>query len=181
MTRPIPESRNAAPHATRTTAARRRHRRILLLSALTALLLALFWAPAAAAQDEASEAYDSEGAPAHVDRGQALVGKHMFRSFCASCHGTEGKGDGSIAEMLRVAPADLTVLAKENGGEFPFQRSVAVIDGRVKVKGHGSTEMPAWGDAFAEISASDEEVEQKISQLVHFIWSIQEPAESTDG
>lgn len=152
--------------------------RLVLVAALGTILLALLWAPAAAAQDEG---YGPDGPPAHVDRGQALVGKHLFRSFCASCHGAQGKGDGSIAEMLRVAPADLTQLANTNGGEFPFERSMAIIDGRVKVDGHGTAEMPAWGDAFAEISESEEDVQAKIGQLVHFIWSIQEPTERTDG
>jgi mono/diheme cytochrome c family protein len=109
-----------------------------------------------------------------MDRGQAVIGKHLFRSFCASCHGQGAQGDGSIADMLRVRPANLTHLAAENGGVFPFQRSLAVIDGRQVVQGHGTAEMPAWGDAFAEISESEAQVQEKISQLVHFIWSIQE-------
>ena len=145
--------------------------RVAIVTLLAALVALLFWAPAAAAQDD--DAYDAEGAPARVDAGQAVLGKHLFRSFCASCHGQEAMGDGSIADMLRVPPSDLTKLAAENGGEFPFQRSVAIIDGREKVKGHGTSDMPAWGDAFAEISDSDEQVQAKIHQLVHFIWSIQ--------
>lgn len=151
--------------------------RAVWLVLLAALLALLFWAPAAAAQGDDEAKYDAEAAPSVVDPGKAVLGKHLFRSFCASCHGAEAKGDGSIAEMLRVPPTDLTKLAAENGGEFPFQRSVAVIDGRVPVPGHGTADMPAWGDAFAEISENDEQIEQKIQQLVHYIWSVQETAD----
>lgn len=142
----------------------------IVLAIIAAVLL--LGVPTALAQDEPDPT--AEAAPAALDRGQAVIGKHLFRSFCASCHGQEAKGDGSIADMLSVHPANLTLLAAENGGVFPFQRSMAVIDGREKVQGHGTAEMPAWGDAFAEISDSEEQVQQKISQLVHFIWSVQE-------
>ena len=150
----------------------------VLLSLLATLLALLFLAPAVAGQDGGTdEVYDADSAPSVVNPGQAALGKHLFRSFCASCHGSQAQGDGSIADMLRVPPADLTALAAENGGEFPFQRAMAVIDGREKVKGHGTSDMPAWGDAFAEISDSDEQVQDKIAQLVHFIWSIQAEGE----
>ncbi|MDA8018002.1 MAG: cytochrome c [Thermoanaerobaculia bacterium] len=132
-----------------------------------------------AAADEES-VYDAERAPSVVDPGKALLGKHLFRSFCASCHGPGAQGNGSIADMLRVPPSDLTQLAVENDGQFPYDRCMAVIDGREPVKGHGTSDMPAWGDAFAEISNSNEQVDDRISQLVHFIWSIQESSPTDD-
>ena len=107
------------------------------------------------------------------DQGKAVLGKHTYRSYCATCHGAEGKGDGSIAEYLNVKPSDLTVLSKNNGGEFPAERARTIIDGREKVKGHGTGEMPAWGDAFLTISDNEQEVAEKIDQLVHFLESIQ--------
>lgn len=152
--------------------------RAALGALIATLVVLLFLVPAATAQEsDADDGYDAASAPSVIDGGKAVLGKHLFRSFCASCHGAEAKGDGSIADMLRVPPANLTVLAAENGGEFPYQRAMAVIDGREKIKGHGTSDMPAWGDAFAEISDSDEQVQEKISQLVHFIWSIQEAGE----
>lgn len=73
------------------------------------------------------------------------IGRQEFENKCAVCHGAEGKGDGGIAGMLTVPPADLTRLAARNGGVFPFQRVYEVIDGRQLVKGHGEREMPVWG------------------------------------
>ena len=83
-------------------------------------------------------------------------------------------GDGPVAEYLTVKPGDLTVLAQNNGGEFPAERTRKVIDGREKVKGHGSNEMPVWGDAFLQVTDGDEgKVAEKIDQLVNFLESIQ--------
>lgn len=73
------------------------------------------------------------------------VGKREFANKCAVCHGMSGKGDGGVTELLKTAPADLTVLSKNNGGVFPFDRVSAAIDGRTVVKGHGDRDMPIWG------------------------------------
>lgn len=77
-------------------------------------------------------------------------GKGEYISRCAACHGADGKGGGEMKDVLKVAPADLTVLAMKNGGVFPFDRVYAVIDGREVVKGHGSRDMPVWGKVFIE-------------------------------
>ena len=73
------------------------------------------------------------------------VGKRQFDMSCASCHGVSGKGDGPMRPYLTVAPSDLTVLSKMNGGVFPLARVQEVIDGRTDVRAHGSREMPVWG------------------------------------
>jgi mono/diheme cytochrome c family protein len=44
-------------------------------------------------------------------------GKEMFTSYCASCHGKDAKGNGPAANPLKQLPADLTTLAKRNGGK----------------------------------------------------------------
>src|SRR3990167_11376745 len=45
------------------------------------------------------------------------LGSREFAVSCAVCHGATGKGDGEMAKLLTAKPADLTVLAKNNGGE----------------------------------------------------------------
>ncbi len=106
--------------------------------------------------------------------GLTSVGKGVYKSYCASCHGTAAKGDGPIAEYLKVEPTDLTSAARDNGGEFPLAQMVKVIDGREKVRAHGS-DMPIWGDVFqqAEGGGEEQKVRQKIDGLAHFLWSIQ--------
>ena len=58
------------------------------------------------------------------------VGKAEYLSGCASRHGTDGKGSGPVSQALKKHPADLTVLAKKNGGVFPLNALYEIIDGR---------------------------------------------------
>ncbi len=77
------------------------------------------------------------------------VGKREYDASCANCHGLDGKGGGSFAQMLQVSMPDLTTLAKRNGGVFPVARVYNVIDGREEIKAHGTREMPIWGKHFS--------------------------------
>ncbi|WP_296491762.1 hypothetical protein [Rhodoferax sp.] len=47
---------------------------------------------------------------------KAEPGKLEFDTNCAIFHGENGKGNGSLQELLRVSPPDLTQLAKKNQG-----------------------------------------------------------------
>jgi cytochrome c1 len=76
------------------------------------------------------------------------VGKMEYRSACSACHGYSGKGDGPLKSELKRPLPDLTTLAKDNNGVYPFDRVYQIIDGRAEVKAHGSREMPVWGRAF---------------------------------
>ena len=81
--------------------------------------------------------------PAKVD-----FGKVEFESKCATCHGVDGKGRGPTAPFLNRVAADLTGLAKANGGVLPVAAMYDVIAGEKTVAGHGSRDMPAWGQAY---------------------------------
>ena len=52
----------------------------------------------------------------------AASGKEMYTSYCAVCHGTDGKGGGPAASALKTPPADLTLLSKNNGGKYPAMK-----------------------------------------------------------
>lgn len=71
-------------------------------------------------------------------------GKREFEANCASCHGVTGKGNGTVAELLRKSPPDLTALAKNNQGVFPMARLYDIIEG-ANVPAHGTRDMPVWG------------------------------------
>jgi mono/diheme cytochrome c family protein len=77
------------------------------------------------------------------------AGKSEYNVSCAVCHGLTGKGDGPYKGALVKAPSDLTLLAKKNGGVYPFDRVLGSIDGRVDPAAHGSREMPVWGQRYA--------------------------------
>lgn len=76
------------------------------------------------------------------------AGKKEYEANCAVCHGTTAKGDGPLAGYITQKVTDLTVLAKNNKGVFPFNDVYEVIDGRRAVKGHGTRDMPAWGHEY---------------------------------
>ena len=106
---------------------------------------------------------------------QSTPGGETFRTYCATCHGTSARGDGPLASSMRRKPANLTEIAKRNGGEFPSELVFKVIDGRQPVRGHGGPDMPTWGDAFSRSrEAGDEErVKSLIKTLVDYLESIQ--------
>jgi mono/diheme cytochrome c family protein len=110
------------------------------------------------------------------DAAASAVGQIVYQRYCGSCHGATGKGDGPVARDLVVAAADLTQLAKANGGKFPFNHVVEVIDGRHAARGHGTAEMPVWGEIFPKTKGTESpSVETAVAKITHYIWSIQNP------
>jgi mono/diheme cytochrome c family protein len=98
-----------------------------------------------------------------------------YMEYCASCHGPMGRGDGPVAAELKKRPADLTQLAKNNNGQFPYTRVRAIIDGRGQALGiHGPADMPVWGQRFADEGRNDPQVRAKILSIVDYLASIQE-------
>ena len=84
------------------------------------------------------------GALAQAKPERVDLGKREFEAKCASCHGVSGKGNGALAGFLTKSAADLTVLAKKNGGVLPMARMYDVIEGGT-VASHGTRDMPVWG------------------------------------
>jgi mono/diheme cytochrome c family protein len=108
---------------------------------------------------------------AAVDSGRAL-----FMTHCASCHGIGARGDGPVADALRVRPDDLTQFAKRNGGVFPSAETRRIVDAR-GVGAHGNPDMPVWGNVFRRVpSAADTDVAARIDAIVKYLESIQERA-----
>src|SRR5579864_3296423 len=101
-------------------------------------------------------------------------GKEMFQAYCASCHGANGKGDGPAAAALKSPPADLTMLSKRNGGQFPADRVSSILGGQATVTAHGNRDMPVWGPVFWHMSQGHaSEVHQRIANLTHYVESLQ--------
>ncbi len=76
------------------------------------------------------------------------AGKKEFASYCAPCHGIDARGTGPLADIFKTPVPDLTVIAKQNDGNFPFLRVINIIDGRADILSHGGRDMPVWGDHF---------------------------------
>ena len=99
-------------------------------------------------------------APSAVWAQDQAEGKKLYVSYCATCHGESGKGDGSAGLSLPVRPADHT-----NGAVMNQLSDSFLID--IISKGGGavgkSTFMPAWGGALNE---------KQIRDIVSYIRSI---------
>ncbi|HWE52558.1 MAG TPA: cytochrome c [Bryobacteraceae bacterium] len=101
-------------------------------------------------------------------------GPPLFRSYCASCHGVDGRGGGPVSKSLKSAPPDLTRISARNGGVFPDVRVSKIISGEgVAFGAHGSQDMPVWGPVFS-IAGSDRDLGRtRIENLVQYLRDIQ--------
>jgi mono/diheme cytochrome c family protein len=124
-------------------------------------------------------ATETEARQGQVDVTPTLVlpsmsGRDIFRYYCASCHGRDGRGTGPLAPELKTKPANLTKLTASNRGTFPDERVKAFIThGRADAPAHGSPDMPVWGPIFQAVDPSDAVARARIDNIVAYLKSIQ--------
>mgnify|MGYP001824653451 CR=1 FL=1 len=105
--------------------------------------------------------------------------KADYMNYCAACHGADGSGNGPMEDQLKGKPSDLTVLAKDNGGTFPYPKVYRTIDGtwdKGNLRAHGSDEMPIWGDVFRRKATGEHkymETQGRIMTIIQYIESLQ--------
>jgi mono/diheme cytochrome c family protein len=80
---------------------------------------------------------------AEVDQGQRL-----YLQYCSSCHGKDGRGNGTVTPYLKLKVPDLSLLKKNHKGIYPVSDVMAAIDGSRAVRAHGDRQMPVWGEQF---------------------------------
>ena len=140
-----------------------------MLSRTPVLVLAIVTGIAGAPGGAAAQA--QRRTPLVID---SLVGSDLFTFYCATCHGADARGSGPLAPALRTPPADLTVIARRNGGQFPRSRITAYVSSEEPgVVAHGSRAMPVWGPIFRALDASDVRTKMRIENLVSYLESIQ--------
>lgn len=109
-------------------------------------------------------------------------GKREYDSNCASCHGADGRGGGLYVEYLKRSPPDLSTLARRNGGVFPVNAAYEVIEGAGR--GHGSSDMPVWGQDYKVRAAEyymdspynpEVYVRTRILSLIEYLNRLQKP------
>ena len=135
---------------------------------------------AAAAAIGAQTPTASPIAPAHQDAQKQLPplirsveGPDLYRAYCASCHGPDGKGNGPAAPAMKATVPDLTVIAKNNGGNFPVARIQRIILGEGMIASHGSREMPVWGPVFHQVEEDVDRGNVRLDNLVKYLESLQ--------
>jgi hypothetical protein len=109
------------------------------------------------------------------------IGRNQYEVYCQICHGVEGRGDGPAGDVLHLRPSDLTQMAKNNGGEFPWSETFRIIDGRSKVEAHEQKGMPVWGERWTEERFTEDEPHggedaayARIRCVAHYLSTIQE-------
>jgi mono/diheme cytochrome c family protein len=96
-------------------------------------------------------------------------GRKLYASYCATCHGDNGRGDGTAAKSLPAKPADHTNGAVMNQLNDKFLLDVISKGGGAVGK---STFMPAWSGALND---------KQIRDLVAFIRTLAVPPYRTDA
>ena len=104
----------------------------------------------------------------------SIKGPDLYRAHCAPCHGSDGKGSGPMVAVLKIKVPDLTVLAKNNAGQFPVANVRKMITGQDVLLSHGSREMPIWGPIFHQIEDDKDFGNVRVENLVKYLQSIQQ-------
>jgi mono/diheme cytochrome c family protein len=105
---------------------------------------------------------------------ESIAGPALFKAYCATCHGSDGKGNGPMTEWLKVKPPDLTHIDMRAGG-FPLARVQRIISGEENMKaGHGTREMPVWGPIFSQVAWDQDLGRVRVYNLSKFIEKMQQ-------
>ena len=109
-----------------------------------------------------------------VNQTNPTDGKQMYVSYCAPCHGVDGRGQGPAAPAMKVRPTDLTALAKGNHGKYPDTHVLAVVKFGTEVNAHGSMDMPVWGPILGRMNkVNPQEKDLRMANLSRYLESIQ--------
>ena len=112
-----------------------------------------------------------------VSKAQVYNGEQMYVSYCAPCHGVDGKGNGPAASALKKQPTDLAALSRNHGGKFPATHIVSVLQFGTANPSHGSAEMPMWGPVLGSVNSTPSEPNVRalrISNLSSYLQTLQE-------
>jgi mono/diheme cytochrome c family protein len=103
----------------------------------------------------------------------SLEGPALFATYCAVCHGDNGKGGGPMARVLTTAPPDLTHIWMRHGGRFSLEQVQKIIAGETEVGAHGTSEMPLWGPIFSQGIWDQDLGRTRIYNLAKYLEKIQ--------
>lgn len=93
----------------------------------------------------------------------AYEGRRLYVSYCLLCHGPEGKGDGPLAKVMEIKPADLSTTIRSRSNTILTK--IITGEGRQTITGRDrhnllNEAMPEWKDVF-----SDSQVQALIAYL----------------
>jgi mono/diheme cytochrome c family protein len=104
-------------------------------------------------------------------------GVRLYQTFCASCHGLTGLGDGPIEPLIHGGVPDLTRIAERRGGKFPVDEIRDIVDGRETLIAHGTSQMPVWGFEFrsadSDAGQARAQADRTVDRLLKYLETIQ--------
>ncbi|MEZ4217169.1 MAG: cytochrome c [Myxococcota bacterium] len=98
-----------------------------------------------------------------AERGDARVGAPIYATYCATCHGAKGDGDGPLSQGLQPQPAKHSDGAYMNGLSDEYLAKVIREGGPAVGK---SPLMAAWGNVLTD---------QDIAHVVAFVRTLADP------
>ena len=118
----------------------------------------------------------ADGEEERTRKAMLAIGSEEFQESCAACHGTDASGRGELANKLLKPPKDLSRLAEQNGGTFPFWRVFDVIAGDTTIEGHDTSQMPLFSQRMRgrEAAGVFPPAPLRVLALTHYLESIQE-------
>lgn len=109
-----------------------------------------------------------------VNRTNPVDGKLMYQSYCAPCHGVDGRGNGPVAGAMKTPPTDLTQLARIHHGKFPNAHVSSVLQFGSSLPAHGSAGMPVWGQLFGTIEPAEAQLRAlRVTNLTRYLETLQ--------
>jgi len=134
------------------------------------LVVAMLFSSLAAAAAQTTEIHQVPIKPTSWASGQ-----QMYREYCAACHGENATGGGPAASACTVKPPDLTKLAAQNGGKFPYNHFYAVMQfGTQLTTAHSSADMPVWLPLWSSLNEDREgPAVQRMHNLASYVASLQ--------
>ena len=88
-----------------------------------------------------------------ADPPPAYEGRRLYVSYCQLCHGIGGNGDGPLAKVMKISPADLTTTVRSRSDTILTK--IITGEGRQTITGRDrhnllSDAMPEWKEVFNE-------------------------------
>ena len=137
--------------------------KLLALCACVFLSSVLAWSAGAGPRQER---------PPRVDYSS---GAYLYRTFCATCHGEGGKGDGPVADIADRRPSDLTRLTRDHGGTYPRDHVLRVLENAEPLPGHQPPAMPNWHNVLKTTEGGDERlIRKRLEALADHVATLQQ-------
>lgn len=84
----------------------------------------------------------------HRSTGNPVEGKNVYDEYCSACHGNDGKGEGTLAKVYNMRPADHTNAARLNNIDNKALKSYIET-------GIDDSFMPGWKGVLTDTQIND--------------------------